>query len=283
MRISKLDHLVLVTSDLSRCVSFYRDLLHMEVEEKDGRFALRFSTSKINIHTCPGEFQPAAERPVPGSLDICFVTEEPLERLLDELKEEKAPLVTDIVERHGALGKMRSLYLRDPDGNLVEIAEYRKGGQHAYHHNQADLFYAAEYALEALLLLLCTWQRGTLDIRRQIGRKVFFRRLLLVLFVSVLGIALMTGIYFIRLEPEVRFAAVGAVQFFMTVCNSVILGSSFFQRYRVYPRGSALAAVLILMYGVSDFFMPREVKYAVLAASVIGGFLLPETWGNKQV
>ena len=126
--------------------------------------------------------------------------------------------------------------------------------------NQADLFYAAEYALAALLLLLCTWQRGTLDIRRQIGRKVFFRRLLLVLFVSVLGIALMTGIYFIRLEPEVRF-----------------------QRYRVYPRGSALAAVLILMYGVSDFFMPREVKYAVLAASVIGGFLLPETWGNKQV
>lgn len=149
--------------------------------------------------------------------------------------------------------------------------------------NQADLFYAAEYALAALLLLLCTWQRGTLDIRRQIGRKVFFRRLLLVLFVSVLGIALMTGIYFIRLEPEVRFAAVGAVQFFMTVCNSVIFGSSFFQRYRVYPRGSALAAVLILMYGVSDFFMPREVKYAVLAASVIGGFLLPETWGNKQV
>lgn len=124
---------------------------------------------------------------------------------------------------------------------------------------------------------------GRLISGRQIGRKVFFRRLLLVLFVSVLGIALMTGIYFIRLEPEVRFAAVGAVQFFMTVCNSVILGSSFFQRYRVYPRGSALAAVLILMYGVSDFFMPREVKYAVLAASVIGGFLLPETWGNKQV
>ena len=138
--------------------------------------------------------------------------------------------------------------------------------------NQADLFYAAEYALAAFLLFLCAWKRGRLDIRR-----------LLVLFVSVLGIALMTGIYFIRLEPEVRFAAVGAVQFFMTVCNSVILGSSFFQRYRVYPRGSALAAVLILMYGVSDFFMPREVKYAVLAASVIGGFLLPETWGNKQV
>lgn len=103
--------------------------------------------------------------------------------------------------------------------------------------NQADLFYAAEYALEALLLLLCTWQRGTLDIRRQIGRKVFFRRLLLVLFVSVPGIALMTGIYFIRLEPEVRFAAVGAVQFFMTVCNSVILGSSFSSGTASIPAG----------------------------------------------
>lgn len=134
MRISKLDHLVLVTGDLSRCVSFYRDLLHMEAEEKTAGFS-SVRHIKINIHTRPGEFQPAAERPVPGSLDICFVTEEPLERLLDELKEEKAPLVTDIVERHGALGKMRSLYLRDPDGNLVEIAEYRKGGQHAYHQS----------------------------------------------------------------------------------------------------------------------------------------------------
>lgn len=148
--------------------------------------------------------------------------------------------------------------------------------------NQADLFYAVEYALAALLLLLCTWKRGTLDIRRQIGRKVFFRRLLLALFVSVPGIVLMAGIYFLRLEPEARFAAVGAVQFFMTVCNSVILGSSFSSGTASIP-AAALAAVLILMYGVSDFFMPREVKYAVLAASVIGGFLLPETWGNKQV
>ena len=124
--------------------------------------------------------------------------------------------------------------------------------------NQANLFYAAEYALAALLLLLCTWQRETLDIRRQIGRKVFFRRLLLVLFVSVPGIALMTGIYFIRLEPEVRFAAVGAVQFFMTVCNSVILGSSFFQRYRVYPRGSARRRYLSSCMGYRISLCPAK-------------------------
>lgn len=149
--------------------------------------------------------------------------------------------------------------------------------------NQADLFYAMEYALAALLLLLCTWKRRGLDIRRQIGRKVFFRRLLVALFAAVLGIALMTGIHLLRLESDIRLVAIGGVQFFLTVCNSVILGASFFQRYRVYPRGMALAAVLILMYGAADFFMPREVKYVVLTAAVLGGFLLPETWGNKRL
>lgn len=103
--------------------------------------------------------------------------------------------------------------------------------------NQADLFYAVEYALAAFLLFLCAWKRGRFDIRRQIGRKVFFCRLLLALFVSILGIALMTGIHFLRLEPEVRFAAVGAVQFFMTVCNSVILGSSFSSGTAFIPAG----------------------------------------------
>lgn len=124
--------------------------------------------------------------------------------------------------------------------------------------NQADLFYAAEYALAALLLLLCTWQRGTLDIRRQIGRKVFFRRLLLVLFVSVLGIALMTGIYFIRLEPEVRFAAVGAVQFFMTVCNSVILGSSFSSGTASIPAVSAGGGTYPHVWGIGFLYAPRS-------------------------
>lgn len=125
--------------------------------------------------------------------------------------------------------------------------------------NQADLFYAAEYALAALLLLLCTWQRGTLDIRRQIGRKVFFRRLLLVLFVSVLGIALMTGIYFIRLEPEVRFAAVGAVQFFMTVCNSVILGFFLFPAVpRLSPRVSAGGGTYPHVWGIGFLYAPRS-------------------------
>lgn len=105
---------------------------------------------------------------------------------------------------------------------------------------------------------------GTLDIRRQIGRKVFFRRLLLVLFVSVLGIALMTGIYFIRLEPEGPFRCCW--------CSSILYDSMQQRHSRVFlfpavprlsPRVSAGGGTLILMYGVSDFFMPREVKYAL--------------------
>ena len=122
--------------------------------------------------------------------------------------------------------------------------------------NQADLFYAAEYALAALLLLLCTWQRGTLDIRRQIGRKVFFRRLLLVLFVSVPGIALMTGIYFIRLEP-----------FRCCWCGSILYDSMQQRHSRVFlfpavprlsPRVSAGGGTYPHVWGIGFLYAPRS-------------------------
>lgn len=89
MRISKLDHLVLVTGDLSRCVSFYRDLLHMEVEEKRRPVCSSVRHIKNQYHTCPEEIPAGGEKACAGSLDICFVTEEPLERLLDELKKRR--------------------------------------------------------------------------------------------------------------------------------------------------------------------------------------------------
>ena len=98
----------------------------MEKRETNGRFSLWFGRHKINIHTRPAEFLPAADKPVPGSLDLCFEIEDDIEVIYGELKRKKAPLVTGIVERNGAKGKMRSVYLRDPDGNLVELASYRK-------------------------------------------------------------------------------------------------------------------------------------------------------------
>ena len=119
-----MDHFVLTTQNLEACLRFYTEVLGMEQTKTNGRFILRFASQKINIHTRPAEFLPAAEHPVAGSLDLCFEIEDDIEAVLAELKSKNAQLVTGIVERNGAKGKMRSIYLRDPDGNLIEIASY---------------------------------------------------------------------------------------------------------------------------------------------------------------
>ena len=126
MRISAMDHFVLTTQNVEACLRFYTEILGMEKRETIGRLSLWFGAHKINIHTRPAEFLPAAEHPVPGSLDLCFEIEDDIDAVLADLKSKNAPLVTGIVERNGAKGKMRSVYLRDPDGNLIELASYRK-------------------------------------------------------------------------------------------------------------------------------------------------------------
>ncbi|MFC2662566.1 MAG: VOC family protein [Eubacterium sp.] len=124
MKINRLDHLVLTTEDLAACLHFYVDILDMKSEESNGRYALRFGNQKINIHTRKAEFLPAAENPQYGSLDFCLIIDGSLEKARDEIRQKGWPLEMDIVKRHGAIGGMRSFYLRDPDGNLVEISSY---------------------------------------------------------------------------------------------------------------------------------------------------------------
>lgn len=124
MKIRSLDHLVLTTQDLNACIAFYVKLLNMELLEKNGRYALKFGTQKINIHTRKGEFQPAAGNVQYGSLDLCLIVDEPIEAIYKELQEKGADIEQGIVDRTGAMGPIRSIYLRDPDQNLVEIASY---------------------------------------------------------------------------------------------------------------------------------------------------------------
>lgn len=121
MQIENIDHLVITTSDLRACLDFYVGLLGMEHRESNGHHNLYFAGGKISIHTRAGEFQPAAQRPTVGAQDFCLTVGDSLELAKAELEAKGAPVISDIVERHGA---MRSLYLRDPDGNLVELSEY---------------------------------------------------------------------------------------------------------------------------------------------------------------
>src|SRR5213076_2705612 len=123
MMLDRLDHLVLTVRDPAATCNFYRGVLGMEIGTYgQGRVALRFGSQKINLHPAGREFEPKAERPTPGSGDLCFLTDEPLEAWSTRLAEHGVPLLEGPVARVGALGPIESIYLRDPDGNLLEIA-----------------------------------------------------------------------------------------------------------------------------------------------------------------
>jgi catechol 2,3-dioxygenase-like lactoylglutathione lyase family enzyme len=125
---ARVDHLVLTVASVERTVAFYAGVLGMEARQfSDGRWALHFGEQKFNLHLSGHEFEPKAAQPVPGSVDLCLVAATPLAEVQAELAAHGVPLVEGPVERAGAIGPIRSVYVRDPDDNLIEIAEYANG------------------------------------------------------------------------------------------------------------------------------------------------------------
>ena len=123
--IDHLDHLVLTTRDIDACVDFYTRVLGMTRETFGaGRIALRFGNQKINLHIHGKEIDPKADVPTPGALDLCLIAAIPLAEVEKRLRAHGIPVVEGPVTRTGAVGPIRSLYVRDPDRNLVEIAVY---------------------------------------------------------------------------------------------------------------------------------------------------------------
>jgi catechol 2,3-dioxygenase-like lactoylglutathione lyase family enzyme len=127
--IDHLDHLVLTTSHEAQCVEFYTQVLGMALETFVGgtppapRRAFKFGNQKINLHVQGREFEPKAHLPVPGALDLCFMASIPLARVIERLEQHGWPMVEGPVLRTGATRKVRSVYVRDPDLNLIEISE----------------------------------------------------------------------------------------------------------------------------------------------------------------
>ena len=122
--IDHLDHLVLTTIDADACIDFYTRVLGMQLETfAGGRQALRFGHQKMNIHRRGHEYEPKAHLPVPGALDLCFIADRPLAQVIARLHAEHWPIIEGPVERTGATQRIRSVYLRDPDLNLIEISE----------------------------------------------------------------------------------------------------------------------------------------------------------------
>ena len=127
--IDHLDHLVLTTARESECIDFYTRVLGMRLESFIGgtppveRKAFRFGNQKINLHIKGKEFEPKAEIPTPGSLDLCFIADQPLTEVITHLEKERWQILEGPVMRTGATTKIMSVYVRDPDQNLIEISE----------------------------------------------------------------------------------------------------------------------------------------------------------------
>jgi catechol 2,3-dioxygenase-like lactoylglutathione lyase family enzyme len=125
IKVLGMDHLVLTVSSIERTTAFYRDVLGMRAETfGDGRWALHFGEQKFNLHEAGHEFEPKAAAPAPGSVDICLVVATPIDEVAAELSDRGVPIIEGPVERTGARGTIRSVYLRDPDENLIELANY---------------------------------------------------------------------------------------------------------------------------------------------------------------
>ncbi len=122
--IHSIDHIVLTTSDLDKCITFYTRVLGMRLERYgEGRVALRFGDHKFNVHPPGFDAGIKARVPTPGSLDLCFLADQPLDQVIAQLRRYGVEIEEGPIERTGARFPIRSVYVRDPDGNLVEISE----------------------------------------------------------------------------------------------------------------------------------------------------------------
>ncbi|MEG1755452.1 MAG: VOC family protein [Clostridia bacterium] len=121
--IRKIDHMVITTAKLSDCIAFY-EALGFRAQDADGRWELFSSDFKINVHCKGQELEPKAENVQTGSADFCFEIDGSLAACRDELTKSGLEIELGIVTRHGIRGEMKSLYLRDPDGNLIELCSY---------------------------------------------------------------------------------------------------------------------------------------------------------------
>jgi len=125
--IDRVDHIVMTTRDLQGCIRFYAEVLGMKLESfqtpTERRQALKFGNQKINLHEWGREFTPRAHVAAPGTLDLCFIASVPLDQVIAKLKAANIPILEGPVMKTGATSKIRSVYVRDPDLNLVEISE----------------------------------------------------------------------------------------------------------------------------------------------------------------
>jgi catechol 2,3-dioxygenase-like lactoylglutathione lyase family enzyme len=122
IEVRAIDHVVLTVADVDRTIAWYRDVLGMSIETFYGRTALRFGSQKLNLHAAGREIEPHAGTPTPGSADMCLLLGGSIDAAVRHLRDAGVQVELGPVERAGATGSLRSIYVRDPDGNLLELS-----------------------------------------------------------------------------------------------------------------------------------------------------------------
>ena len=126
INIKSIDHIVMTCGSIEKTIAFYTSALGMKVHRfGQGRYALRFGEQKINLHQAGKEFEPKARVPTPGSVNICFITETPIDEVKNQLESNGINILVGPIEKSGALGKINSIYFQDPDKNLIEVSNYQ--------------------------------------------------------------------------------------------------------------------------------------------------------------
>lgn len=127
MKVDRIDHFVLTVNDIEKAADFYSKVFGMQIRNfAKGRTALFFGCQKINLHQNGTKFDLNAKNPTVGSGDVCFITDTPIEELIAHIKACNVEIVWGPIERAGATGPINSIYVYDPDGNIIEIANYGK-------------------------------------------------------------------------------------------------------------------------------------------------------------
>lgn len=125
MMIDRIDHIVLTIKNIETTMAFYSTVLNMEpLTNADGRYALRFGHQKINLHQSGLEHKPHASSPLPGSGDLCLITNSPITTVMQHLQKHNVAIIEGPIDKDGAIGRLNSIYFHDPDGNLIEISNY---------------------------------------------------------------------------------------------------------------------------------------------------------------
>ncbi len=127
MKIEQIDHLVLTVKDIKATCKFYASVLGMEIITfEHNRLALKFNNQKLNLHEIGNELTPQALKPTPGAIDLCLITKTPLAEAVKHLEANQVKIIAGPVNRTGVNGAIISIYIRDPDGNLIEVSNYTR-------------------------------------------------------------------------------------------------------------------------------------------------------------